>query len=43
MIKIKVLNVIKWIAKYLMPALIGWLEGDTHAIFDFVQGLLTLI
>lgn len=43
MSKIKVLNVIKWIAKYLMPALIGWLEGDTHAIFDFVQGLLTLI
>lgn len=43
MSKIKVLNVVKWIAKYLLPAIIGWLEGDTHAIFDFVQGVLSVI
>ena len=39
-------KILKVILKYLLPALLGWLEGDSHAVADslstFIDVLLNL-
>lgn len=40
--KKKTLNLIKLILKYLLPAVLGWVEGDSHAVSDAITGLLTV-
>ena len=40
--KKKTLNWIKLIIKYSIPVIVGWLEGDTHAIASAIAGLLTI-
>lgn len=41
--KKKTLNLIKTIVRYLLPAILGWIEGDSHAIGDAIAGLLTTL
>lgn len=41
--KTKVVYWLKFVVKYVFPALIGWLEGDTHAIYDLISGVLSVI
>lgn len=40
--KKKTIRLIAQILKYLLPAIIGWLEGDTHAVADAVSALVML-
>lgn len=40
--KKKNLNLIKVIVKYLLPAVLGWIEGDSHAIADALANVLNL-
>lgn len=40
--KKKTVRLIAQILKYLFPAIIGWLEGDSHAIADAISALLML-
>ena len=37
----KIIKWIKLILKFLIPIVVGWIEGDTHAIADGISGLLT--
>lgn len=41
--KKNVINVIKLLVKYLLPAVLGWLEGDSHAVADSVSALVNLL
>lgn len=41
--KKKTLNLIKLVLKYLLPAVLGWVEGDTKAISDAFAGLFSVI
>lgn len=34
--KSKFLPILKIIVRYILPVLIGWLEGDTHTVQDAV-------
>ena len=40
--KKKTLKLIKLILKYLLPAVLGWLEGDSHAVADAISNILLL-
>ena len=40
--KKKTLKWIKLVLKYLIPVVLGWLEGDSHAIASAVGDLLTM-
>ena len=40
--KKKTINLIKLVLKYLLPAVLGWLEGDSHAIADALASILLL-
>ena len=40
--KKKIIRLIAQILRYLIPAVVGWLEGDTHAIADAVSALVML-
>lgn len=40
--KKKTIKFIVTILRYLLPAIVGWLEGDTHAIADAVTALVML-
>lgn len=40
--KKKTINLIIKILRILLPAVIGWLEGDTHAVADAVVSLLSV-
>lgn len=40
--KKKTLNLIKLIVKYFLPAVLGWIEGDSHAIADALANVLNL-
>lgn len=40
--KKKTFRLIIKILRYLLPAVIGWFEGDTHAIADSVVSILSL-
>lgn len=31
---------ISWAIKYLLPILLGWLEGDTHVIADGIAAIV---
>ena len=37
----KVIKWIKLVLKFLIPIVVGWIEGDTHAIADGISSLLT--
>lgn len=39
----KTIKFIKLILKYLLPAVLGWVEGDSHAIADAIASLITII
>lgn len=34
---------ISWIIKYLLPVVIGWLEGDTHVISDGLAAIVATL
>lgn len=38
--KKKTIKLIATILRYLLPAFIGWLEGDTHAIAESLSALV---
>lgn len=38
--KKKTIKWIKLILKYLLPAILGWIEGDSHAVADAVVAFL---
>lgn len=38
--KKKTIKWIKLILKYLLPAILGWIEGDSHAVADAVAAFL---
>lgn len=40
--KKKTLNLIKLVIRYLLPAVLGWIEGDSHAIADALVNVLNL-
>lgn len=40
--KKKTINLIVKILRYLLPAILGWIEGDTKAISDAIIGLVSL-
>ena len=35
--KSNVVKVLRFVVKYLLPAVIGWLEGDSHTVQDFIS------
>lgn len=41
--KKKTIKWIKLILKYLLPAVLGWLEGDSHAVADAITALMSVI
>lgn len=41
--KKKTLFLIKTILRYLIPAILGWIEGDSHAVADAFAGLLSTL
>lgn len=40
--KKKTIRLIIKILRYLLPAVIGWLEGDSHAIADSIVSIISL-
>lgn len=38
----KTVKLILKILRYLLPAVIGWIEGDTHAIVDSLSAIIAL-
>ena len=40
--KSQIANIIKFIAKFILPALAGWFEGDTKTISSLIINLLNL-
>lgn len=40
--KKKTIKWIKLILKYLIPVVIGWLEGDTHTVASALSELITM-
>lgn len=36
------INVTKLFIKYVLPVLLGWLEGDTHTVQELVTNLLKM-
>ena len=40
--KKKTIKLIVKILKYLLPAILGWIEGDTHAIVDALGAIIML-
>lgn len=40
--KKKIIKFLKLLLKYLLPVVVGWLEGDTHTVADALSNLLTL-
>lgn len=34
---------ITWVIKYLLPVVIGWLEGDTHVISDGLAAIVATL
>lgn len=39
----KFIKWIKLILKFLIPVVVGWLEGDTHTVADGLSSLLTAL
>lgn len=40
--KKKTIKLIVNIVRYLLPAVLGWIEGDTKAISDAILGIISL-
>ena len=40
--KSQIANIIKFVAKFILPALAGWFEGDTKTISSLIINLLNL-
>lgn len=40
--KSQIANIIKFVAKFILPAVAGWFEGDTHTISTIIINLLNL-
>lgn len=40
--KKKTINLIKTILRYAIPAVIGWFEGDTHAVTDGIMSIVSI-
>ena len=38
-----VIKVVKLFIKYVVPVILGWLEGDSHALQDLLTSLLDLV
>ena len=38
----QIANIIKFIAKFILPALAGWFEGDTKTLSTLIINLLNL-
>ena len=34
---------LKWATRYLLPILLGWLEGDTHVVADGLAAMIGTI
>ena len=41
--KVVVIRVLKLFVKYILPVVLGWLEGDSHTVEQFVTHLLDLL
>lgn len=41
--KKKTIKWIKLVLKYLIPVVLGWLEGDSHAVADALSNVLTTL
>lgn len=41
--KALVIRALKMFVKYVLPVLLGWLEGDSHTIEQLVKQLLDLL
>lgn len=41
--KKKTIKWIKLVVKYLLPVVVGWIEGDSHAVSDALNSFLSLI
>lgn len=39
----KVKKILKLVVKYLIPAVLGWIEGDSHAVADSLSSFINLI
>lgn len=39
----KVKKILKLVIKYLIPAVLGWIEGDSHAVVDSLGAFINLI
>lgn len=40
--KKKTIKIIKLVLKYLIPVVLGWIEGDSHAVADGISNLLSV-
>lgn len=40
--KSKIIKILSVVAKYVIPVIIGWLEGDSHTLQTFVSVLFDL-
>lgn len=40
--KKKVIKKVLKVISYLIPAIIGWIEGDSHAIVDSLSAIISL-
>lgn len=41
--KKKTIKWIKFVLKYFIPIVIGWIEGDSHAVSDAVSSFISVI
>lgn len=41
--KKKTLGLIKLIVKYILPAILGWIEGDSQLFSDSISDLISVI
>ena len=39
----KVKKILKFVVKYLLPVLVGWLEGDSHAVSDAITTFINVL
>ena len=39
----KVKKILKFVVKYLLPVLVGWLEGDSHAVSDAITAFINVL
>ena len=38
----KTIKLLKLVLRYLLPAILGWIEGDSHAVADALSSLVSV-